>query len=83
MDEPYLRNEKEYPLRYNKDILTGPYLMEKILKLQTVMQLLQQRSDNIRCGLPNIINTKSLELSFHQEALAQWATDLVHVSVPS
>lgn len=75
--------KKEYPLRYNKDILTGPYLMEKILKLQTVMQLLQQRSDNIRCGPPNIINTKSLELSFHQEALAQWATDLVHLSVPS
>lgn len=82
MDHIY-EMKKEYPLRYNKDILTGPYLMEKILKLQTVMQLLQQRSDNIRCGPPNIINTKSLELSFHQEALAQWATDLVHLSVPS
>ena len=25
--------EKEYPLRYNKDILTGPYLMEKIFEV--------------------------------------------------
>jgi len=25
--------KKEYPLRYNKDILTGPYLMEKIFEI--------------------------------------------------
>lgn len=32
MDHIY-EMKKEYPLRYNKDILTGPYLMEKIFKV--------------------------------------------------
>lgn len=32
MDHIY-EMEKEYPLRYNKDILTGPYLMEKIFEV--------------------------------------------------
>ena len=29
----YQEMKKEYPLRYNKDILTGPYLMEKIFEV--------------------------------------------------
>lgn len=32
MDHIY-EMKKEYPLRYNKDILTGPYLMEKIFEV--------------------------------------------------
>lgn len=32
MDHIY-EMKKEYPLRYNKDILTGPYLMEKIFEI--------------------------------------------------
>ena len=32
MDNIY-EMKKEYPLRYNKDILTGPYLMEKIFEV--------------------------------------------------
>ena len=48
-----------YPLRYNKEVLTGPYIMEEIYKVTGGDAIIcTECRDSIRCGRHSIINTK-------------------------
>ena len=71
--------KEKYPLALNKDVLTGPAVIDSLYNITMVMLSLQQMLDSIRCGLHSIISSKSQEHFLHQADLELWDMVLVHV----
>ena len=73
--------KEKYPLALNKDVLTGPAVIDSLYNITMVMLSLQQMLDSIRCGLHSSISLKNLDSLLLQVDLVQWAMVLVHVLV--
>lgn len=53
------RMKDMYPLRYDKNMLTGPFIIQTVNEVTQAMRSLSLRWDSTRCGPPSITITAS------------------------